>query len=149
MQIKSLPKNSLIVNNNVEKLNFIPKTYLLVDENNRVLLGNSFIHLMDDKIYCIMIKSHKLLEISCFEFESEIVKENNLERINSIVKEVNEYVRSYKNKNNEQCFDFDLTEYRTIEETYFDKPPVYNFNKGKKKKDSNVEEFNLFSEGVI
>lgn len=149
MNIKLLSKNSLIINNDIEKLNFVPKTYLLVDENNRVLLGNSFIHLIDDKIYCIIIKSHKLLEISCFEFESEIVKENNSERINSIVKEVNEYVRNYHKKNNELSFEFDLTEYRTIEETYFDKPALYNFNKGKKKKDTDVEEFNLFSEGVI
>ena len=149
MEIKLLPKNSLIINNNIEKLNFVPKTYLLIDKDNRVLFGNSFIHLMDNEIYCIIIKSHKLLEISCFEFESEIVKENNLERINSIVKEVNEYVRSYRKKINENSFDFDLTEYRTIEETYFDKPALYNFNKGKKKKDTNVEEFNLFSEGVI
>ena len=149
MQIKLLLKNSLIINNNIEKLDFIPKTYLLVDEDNRVLLGNSFIHLMGDKIYCIIIKSHKLLEMSCFEFESEIVKENNLDRINSIVKEVNDYIRNYHKENNEQCFDFDLTEYRTIEETYFDKPALYNFNKGKKKKNTDVEEFNLFSEGVI
>lgn len=149
MQIKLIPKSLLSINDSISKLNFLPKTYLLVDENNKVLLGNSFVHLLKENIYCIIVKNHKLLEISCFEFEEEIVKENNLERINSIVKEVNEYVRSYKNKINNQCFDFDLTEYRTIEETYFDKPPVYNFNKGKKKKDSNVEEFNLFSEGVI
>ena len=147
MQIKLIPKSLLIINDSICKLDFLPKTYLLIDENNKVLLGNSFVHLMKENIYCIIIKNHKLLEISCFEFEEEIVKENSVERINNIVNEINKYVRKYKSQQQLMSFDFDLTEYRTIENVHFDKPPAYNFHKGKRKEEK--EEYNLFSEEVF
>lgn len=147
MKIELIPKDKLIVNNEILKLEYPLKTYLLINENNEVILGNGFIHLIS-KCYCIRVKDSKILKMSCYEFENEIVKENNKERIINIVNEINEYVRNYMSKVEDLDFDFDLKETRGIEDVEFIKPPAYNFEKHTKKKEKE-DDFNLFNESEL
>ena len=147
MKIEHIPKEKLIVNHDILKLDHPLKTYLLINESNEVILGNSFIHLIDN-CYCIRVKNSNILKISCYEFENEIVKENNKERIINIVNEINSYIRNYMNKTQDLDFELDLKELRTIEETEFIKPPAYNFKKHTKKKNEE-NDFNLFEESEL
>lgn len=147
MKIELIDKNELIINEDILKLDTPLKTYLLINENNEVILGNSFIHLINE-CYCIRVKDSKILKISCYEFENEIVKENNKERIINIVNEINEYIRNYMSKVEDLDFDFDLKEIRGIEDVEFIKPPAYNFKKHTKKKEKE-DEYDLFSESEL
>lgn len=147
MKIELIDKNELIINEDILKLDTPLKTYLLINENNEVILGNSFIHLISE-CYCIRVKDSKVLKLSCYEFENEIVKENNKERIINIVNEVNSYIRDYMDNKKSLDFDFDLKETRGIEDVEFIKPPAYNFEKHTKKKEEN-NEYNLFSESEL
>ena len=89
----------------------------------------------------LIIPDEELLIDCILYFFDKIIEENNETRIKQLEKELN-YFCNYS-KVEQFSFDFSIKETRTIEEVPFDKPAVYNFNKGTKKDKIEEDNFSL------
>lgn len=125
------------------------KLPLLINQNNKVVLGNSLKNKCDNKVKCIRIYTEPYMEEVFYGLELAVVEENNQDRFYSLEKELGKFLLDYFN--NDECISLfdneDLKETRTISEVTFIKPPAYNFIKHKKKQQEEEEnEINLFSD---
>jgi hypothetical protein len=94
MRIVKIRKDLLKQDKSIAKIDFFPKTYIVIDEDRVIYFGNSFIdNIKDDYVYCLeWEKEDKKLQL-CKTLEDELAKENNKIKMLSFYKSLNEYVK--------------------------------------------------------
>lgn len=149
MEILKIKKNELIFNN-LPDLTFKSKLPLLINQNNEVILGNSIKNCYGEEVSCIKINCIDFLKNCLYNIENELIKENNIDRLYEIEKELMEFIEKELKKEIEQITLFDYKERNFITEENYNHLPEYDFVKHnlirKKGDDESVNLFSCFGE---
>lgn len=150
IEIKSIKKEMILFNENIIDCDYYIKTPILVDKNYECILGNSLKNKLNDDVDVIIFNPQNTFERNCFlEFENDLIRNINQEKISIIEKQINDYILKYNNKIQQISIfgNDDFYENRCITEEIFDSPPEFKFkSKMNSKKKNEVEEYeNLFS----
>ena len=150
MEIIQVKKEDLKFND-LPHIKFKTTLPLLINQNNEVLLGNSIKNNYLNLVDCIKIQANNYLRYCLYNLEKTLIEENDLTRLYSFEKEIREYINcELLEVNSESLFDYKETGF--IDETRYNKPPAYNFEKhntkknNKQEEDKNVDLFSCFGE---
>lgn len=109
---------------------------LLVDEKDRVLLGNSLRKNFEltEEIECIIIKTDDYMLRPLEELETALIKDNEKHDVKRVVQGLKKYLSSFNEAEALRLFDLPADN-NFVTEKNFKKPADYNFDKGKKSKE--------------
>lgn len=113
---------------------------LLVDKDERVLLGNSLRKNFEltDHVDCIIIERDDYVLKPLEELETALVKDNEVHDVKRVAQGLKKYLSSFKEVEAMRLFDLPVED-RFITKENFKKPPDYNFDKGKKDKEVSID----------
>lgn len=117
----------------------------LIDTADNVILGNSMrgLYNLTDKVDCIVVQYDKYIMQPLAEIEISLMEENDRNRIKQIESELKQHFRTFDEIEHIRLFDLPPDD-TLITEDNFKRPPDYNFEKGKRKDESEGDDAGLF-----